>query len=224
MVFQEPTGFFNPRWSIGRTLREILVHARGWKRRRSDERARELMRGVGLSESDLSRYPFEMSGGMIQRAALAGALAVDPELLLADEITSALDPEMGKAVLKLVRTIAAERRTAVLLVSHDLKLVAEVSEWVGVLYAGRIIEQGPPGEVLKRPRHRYTDLLVRALPNADRAGTRLPEIPQAPTPAPAEACPFIRRCPGALAACRRMPAWDAENRYRCHNPVEADGA
>ncbi len=220
MIFQDPAGFFNPRWRVDRSLREILVHVRKLPRREVAARTAELASLVGLAAAELHRYPFELSGGMVQRAGIAMALATEPELLLADEITSALDPDRGEMILRLLRTIAVERGLSVMLVSHDLPLVAHVADDVHVLYEGRLVEYGPPARVLAEPRHQYTALLVNSLPSRERRGAFLPEIPipREDVQAPPAACPFLARCPAAVAACRTMPPWDSEATYRCHNP------
>jgi peptide/nickel transport system ATP-binding protein len=176
---------------------------------------------VGLTPEELRRYPFELSGGMVQRAGIAMALATEPELLLADEITSALDPELGERILQLLRDIAATEGIAVVLVSHDLPLVAGIADDVHVLYEGRLVEHGPPVQVLAEPRHQYTALLVRSLPSRQLRGETLPEIPlpRNGVEATPEACPFQPRCPASIDACRTMPDWDPSGTYRCHNPV-----
>ncbi|MEX2443825.1 MAG: ABC transporter ATP-binding protein [Alkalispirochaeta sp.] len=225
MIFQDPAGFFNPRWRVERSLREVLVHVRRLARSHVAGRVSELAALVGLTGSELHRYPFELSGGMVQRAAIAMALATEPEVLLADEITSALDPELGEMILGLLRTIAVDRGLSVVLVSHDLPLVAQIADDVHVLYEGRLVEYGPPAEVLAAPRHQYTALLVQSLPSRRRRGELLPEIPipaEGGEAAP-EACPFQPRCPAAVTACAHMPPWDDSRTYRCHNPVQGDG-
>jgi len=221
MIFQDPAGFFNPRWRVDRSLQEVLIHVRALPRREVAARIAELATLVGLAPAELHRYPFELSGGMVQRAGIAMALATEPELLLADEITSALDPELGEKILKLLRRIAVEQGLSVVFVSHDLPLVARAADDVHVLYEGRLVEYGPPARVLADPRHQYTALLVNALPSRDRRGELLPEIPipQEDAHAPPEACPFLPRCPAAIDACWVMPDWDSEKTYRCHNPM-----
>lgn len=219
MVFQDPASFFNPRWRVGRSLREVLQTVRGMNRASVDQESQALMGQVGLEVGDLRRYPFEMSGGMIQRAGIAMALATQPELLLADEITSALDPELGGRVLMLLHELSRRRDMSVVLVSHDLRAVARVADTVRVLYRGRVVEQGPPGSVLSSPRHRYTDLLLRSLPEAGRRGRPLPELAPVPPGAAPRGCPFRLRCPAAQSDCASMPQWDPRRRYRCHHPV-----
>lgn len=224
MIFQEPASFFNPRWRVERSLREVLVHVKRMTPARAVRRIAELAELVGLTVAELHRYPFELSGGMVQRAGIAIALATDPELLLADEITSALDPQLGETILELFRKIAAAQGICVVLVSHDLPLVARFVDDVHVLYEGRLVEYGPPAQVLAAPRHQYTALLVRSVPSRQRRGEVLPEIPlpQAGRGSAGDGCPFEPRCPGAISACSQMPPWDITRSYRCHNPVSVD--
>ena len=219
MVFQDPASFFNPRWRVERSLREVLRYARGLRRSAVPQRIATLASQVGLSLEEFRRYPFELSGGMVQRAAIAMALAPEPTVLLADEITSALDPERAERILEMLHGIAVAQRIAVVLVSHDLPLVARVSDDVRVLYRGVVVEKGAPAAVLSRPMHRYTDLLVRALPSQAQRGRALPEIDPAPSEEVGAGCPFLGRCPAASAACSVMPAWDDTDRVRCHHPV-----
>lgn len=221
MIFQDPASFFNPRWRVDRSLREVLVYVRRMNVAAAAGRIAELAELVGLTMAEVHRYPFELSGGMVQRAGIAMALATEPELLLADEITSALDPDLGESILTLLREIALAQGISVVLVSHDLPLVAGIVDDVHVLYEGRLVEYGPPGQVLSAPRHQYTALLVRSLPSQQRRGRVLPEIPiaQESAAAPVGGCPFLPRCPAAVPACNRMPDWDPDLTYRCHNPV-----
>lgn len=220
LVFQDPASYFNPRWRVRRSIREVLRYGR----RRSVTTIEALAEVVGLPVREFDKYPFELSGGMIQRAAIAMALATDPDLLLADEITSALDPQRAERILLVIRDIARARGLAVLIVSHDLPLVARVADDVRVLYRGLVVEHGPAATVLRAPRHRYTDYLVRALPSREHRGRNLAEIPPDETPIPVGACPFLPRCPAAGTACREMPGWDAAHRVRCHHPVDGGDA
>ncbi len=229
MVFQDPMGYFNPRWRVRRSVAEVLRIVRGVSRRNVRFRTEELLRDVGLAVEDGSLFPFEMSGGMIQRAAIAIALAVDPHVLLADEATSALDPTTRDRILQLLCRVGRERRAATVVVSHDVSSLAEVSDRVIILYAGQSVEEGDPRRVLAQPRHRYTDLLVRSLPGDHTRGTILPEIPPEPFATGADVternrgCPFTGRCPRADERCRGItPEWRGNDahRFRCHYPVE----
>lgn len=221
IVFQDPMGFFNPRWRIYRSLAEVLRVVRGLPRSKLRERSDALLRDVGLEPTDGRLFPFEMSGGMVQRAAIAMALAVDPAVLLADEVTSALDPDTRDRILRLLCRVGRERGAATVVVSHDVGSLVHVVDRLVVLYAGQSVEEGPPSIVLGTPRHRYTDFLVRSVPGAETRGTRLPEMPP-DTDTIVTGCPFSGRCPAAQARCyENNPDWSGpeEQRYRCHFPV-----
>ncbi|TVR68893.1 MAG: ABC transporter ATP-binding protein [Spirochaetaceae bacterium] len=230
MVFQDPMGFFNPRWRISRSLEEVLRVVRRVPAPVAPARAGELLEAVGLAREEGKLFPFEMSGGMVQRSAIAMALAVEPEVMLADEVTSALDPATRDRILQLLCRVGRERQVATIVVSHDLPSLAAVADRVIVLYGGRAIEEGSPGEILGKPRHRYTDLLVRSLPGRETRGAPLPEIPRDPAGDPilsssAGGCPFARRCPVALARCHgELPDWSGEknHRFRCFVPVRGE--
>lgn len=233
MVFQDPMGFFNPRWRISRSLKEVLRVVRRVPEAGLTTRVEELLEAVGLAPEDGTLFPFEMSGGMVQRAAIAMALAVEPEVLLADEVTSALDPATRDRILHLLCSVGRERRVATIVVSHDLPGLAAVADRVIVLYGGMALEEGVPADVLGAPRNRYTDLLMRSLPRQDTRGSVLPEIPREPaageagTAPPSRGCPFSRRCPAAIPRCHEeMPPWSGSDthRYRCFVPAEGAGS
>jgi oligopeptide/dipeptide ABC transporter ATP-binding protein len=220
MVFQDPASFFNPRWRVRRSLGEVLSCVRGIRGRSAASAIAGLADAVGLTLDELRRFPFELSGGMVQRAGIAMALATEPELLLADEITSALDPALSERILAVLTGIARSRDLAVILVSHDIQLLARVADTVSILYRGLIVEEGNAQAVFTTPAHPYTDFLVRALPSAAARGRPLPEIPVVDEGDRDEGCPFRYRCPRAVSACRVMPPWDASRRVRCHRPLQ----
>lgn len=231
MVFQDPMDFFNPRWRISRSIGEVLRYVPGSNARDAGETTCRLLHDVGLTASDGRLYPFEMSGGMIQRASIAMALAVRPRVLLADEVTSALDPVTRDRILELLCRLGREQKVATVVVSHDLSSLMNIVERVVVLYQGQPVEEGNPHHVLSAGRHRYTDLLVRSRPGVQTRGTVLPEFPPAPAdgsddPAEGTGCPFVDRCPVSSRTCRDLnPAWsgDGVHRYRCHHPVPHAG-
>ena len=205
-VFQEAA--LDPTMRIGPQVAEGAVLHLGLGRAEALRRAAELLRRVGLPDPGLlRRYPHQLSGGMRQRAALAGALAAEPRLLLADEPTSGLDPIMARAFCDLLSDLCAQQGLGLLLVSHDLGVAAALAGSVHVLYAGRIVERGRAADVLARPAHPYTLGLLGARPRLD--GEALPApIPGSP-PSPADlpvGCAFAPRCPAALPACGREPA------------------
>jgi oligopeptide/dipeptide ABC transporter ATP-binding protein len=219
MVFQDPASFFNPRWRVERSLREVLSCVRGLRGRAIPEAISYLANVVGLTTDELRRFPFELSGGMVQRAGIAMALATEPQLLLADEITSALDPALSERILGVLTEIARSRNLAVILVTHDIQLLARVADTVSILYRGVIVEEGGAQTVLSNPAHPYADFLVRALPSAAARGRPLPEIPVAHAEPNDTGCPFRHRCPRAVSCCEVMPPWDRARRVRCHRPL-----
>jgi oligopeptide/dipeptide ABC transporter ATP-binding protein len=225
IVFQDPYSSLNPRRSIGRTLVEPLaVHgiARG---RAAREMAAVLLAEVGLPATALDRYPHEFSGGQRQRIGIARALALQPDLLVADEPVSALDVSVQAQVLLLLKELQARRGLAFVFVSHDLGVIRWFCSRVAVMYLGRIVEQGPVARVFAKPRHPYTQMLRDAspIPDPTQRGV-LPrvvgEIPSAAAPPPG--CHFHPRCPRATDVCRvTYPPWsDPDGQgFACHNPL-----
>ena len=221
MVFQEPMSSLNPVLTIGQQIGEVLRIHRPSGGRAIRERTVELLRLVGLPEPHRCRrqYPHELSGGMQQRAMIAMALACEPGLLIADEPTSALDVVTQRQVLSLLHELRRARRMGLLLIAHDLAVVAEMADSVCVLYSGRVIERAATHDLLAHPRHPYTQELLRCRPGVGLAPTkesrparRLPAIPgEAPDPATRPAgCAFHPRCrlAGGDPNCRtRVPPW-----------------
>jgi peptide/nickel transport system ATP-binding protein len=198
-VFQNPISSLDPVLSIGDQLIEALtIHDRRLSKAAARKRAAELLNHVGITEPErrLGQYPHEFSGGMCQRVMIAMALANRPQLLIADEPTTAVDATIQAQILKLMRELRAEVSGAVILVSHDLGVIAENTESLAVMYAGKVVESGPTAKVLADPRHPYTQGLLSCRPSIDGV-TRLEPIPGQPPSIAVEApgCPFCPRCP-----------------------------
>jgi len=205
LVFQEPSASFNPVLTIGEQVGEPLRWHRGLSRKEALAGAVELLRRVGLPapEARARAYPHELSGGMLQRALIAAALAGGPRLLVADEPTTALDVTVQAGILDLLRDLRDREGLAVLLITHDLGVLAQTVDRLGVMYAGRIVEEGPVGEVFARPLHPYTEALLASLPARAPRSARLPAIPGS-VPAPGAwpgGCRFHPRCARAFERC-----------------------
>jgi peptide/nickel transport system ATP-binding protein len=206
MIFQEPMTSLNPAFTVGDQIMEGLVRHRGMSAAQARERAVELLRKVRIPapEQRLDEYPHKLSGGMRQRVMIAMALACDPRLLIADEPTTALDVTIQAQILALMRTLQQETGTAIVLITHDLGVVAEVADEVVVMYAGRIVECAPVAALFDQPQHPYTVGLLGAIPRLDADRERLASIDgQVPPPhLRPVGCAFADRCPFADAACR----------------------
>jgi peptide/nickel transport system ATP-binding protein len=204
MVFQDPMGSLNPRLTVGAALGEALAVHRIVPRGERSQRVAELLDTVGLDAAYAGRYPHEFSGGQRQRVGIARALALEPELLIADEPVSALDVSVQAQVLNLLGDLCEARRMALLLVAHDLAVVNYVCRRVVVMYLGRVVEEGPVERVFGRPAHPYTAALRAAVPDPDRAPVREGErgLPAVETAPPAGGCSFSPRCPLAMDQCR----------------------
>ncbi len=181
MIFQQPTSSLNPVMTVGYQLAEVLELHRNMKRGAALDRARELMRMVGIPDPDrrIKQYPHEMSGGMAQRVMIAMALACEPELLIADEPTTALDVTIQAQILDLMRTLQRETGTAIVLITHDLGVVAEMCDRVAVMYAGEIVEQTDVRTLFASPQHPYTRGLIGSVPVPGLIAHELATIPGA---------------------------------------------
>jgi peptide/nickel transport system ATP-binding protein len=202
MIFQEPMTALSPVHSVGSQIAEVIQLHRGASADEARRLAVEMLRKVGLAapEQRFDQYPHEISGGMRQRVMIAMALVCRPELLIADEPTTALDVTIQAQILGLIRSLQHELGCSVLLITHDLGVVAQMADDVAVMYLGRIVERGPVRAVLKHPRHPYTQGLLRSIPSL-QSGARLISIPgtvPALTAIP-RGCPFHPRCPHAQA-------------------------
>jgi oligopeptide/dipeptide ABC transporter ATP-binding protein len=229
MIFQEPMTSLNPVYSVGDQIAESVRIHRGAKQRAARERALEMLKLVGIPEAArrLDDYPHQLSGGMRQRVMIAMALACKPDLLIADEPTTALDVTIQAQILDLLKSLQRELGTSVLMITHDLGVVAETCDEVVVMYAGRVVEQAPTRALFQMPRHPYTAGLLRSVPSyGDGAPhARLQEI-EGMVPALHElpkGCKFVDRCPAAQARCQleEPPLVQlGEARVRCHYPLE----
>ncbi|HEY5632657.1 MAG TPA: ABC transporter ATP-binding protein [Burkholderiaceae bacterium] len=211
MIFQEPMTSLNPAFRVGDQICETIVRHRGLGRAEARERALGLLRRVRIPapEKRMDAYPHQLSGGMRQRVMIAMALANDPEVLIADEPTTALDVTIQAQILELIADLQRDAGTALILVTHDLGVVAEVADRVAVMYAGRIVEQGPVEAIFEDPQHPYTVGLLGSLPSLGRREGRLATIPgSVPPPSQwVQGCRFASRCPLADPQCAlRQPA------------------
>jgi len=207
MIFQEPMTALNPVLTIGEQLCEPLIRHRGLSAKNAWQQAMMLINEVGLAraESLMAAYPHQLSGGMLQRIMIAMALSCKPQLLIADEPTTALDVTVQAQILRLLRDQARAQRMALMLITHDLGVIAQMAEYVVVMYAGRIVEQGPTGEVLRQPLHPYTRGLIASRPVPGERRRRLYSIPgQVPDLADLPPyCAFTDRCERATDRCRQ---------------------
>ncbi len=209
MVFQDPMTALNPFLTIGEQLTESMRYHLGLSARQARHRAGELLERVGIPGAGrrLGDYPHQFSGGMRQRVVIAMALACRPQMVIADEPTTALDVTIQAQILDLLRTLQQEEQLAVLLITHDLGVVADMSHHVAVMYAGRIVEQAPTEEIFARPRHPYTHGLLGSVPRLDEtASGRLTALPGEPPNLARlpSGCAFHPRCPFAEARCQQQ--------------------
>ena len=201
MIFQEPMTSLNPVFTIGDQIQEALELHRDMNKAEAREYPIEMLDKVGIPNpsSRLAQYPFEMSGGMRQRVVIAMALACAPEVLIADEPTTALDVTIQAQIIRLIKSLQRDLGTSTLLITHDLGVVAQLVDYIAVMYLGRIVEQGDVRTVMKNPRHPYTMGLLESLPSVALGKERLPSI-EGSVPSLAErppGCPFHPRCPHA---------------------------
>jgi len=233
MVFQDPMTSLDPTMRVGRQITESLKKHLGMSGQRAKERSLELLEMVGIpsAEDRLRQYPHQFSGGMRQRVVIAIALACDPQILIADEPTTALDVTIQAQILELLRDLQERIGTSVILITHDLGVVAQTAHRVAVMYAGKIVETGTVREIFYNPQMPYTWGLLSSipLPTADRSQDLIP-IPGSPPDMldPPEGCPFTPRCPYAMQICtEEMPdytTFSAEHRAACwlHHPMAPD--
>jgi oligopeptide/dipeptide ABC transporter ATP-binding protein len=222
MIFQDPMTSLDPVFTIGQQLAEPLIHHQRLKRKEAYARSVEMLRMVGIPspEARMRHYPHEFSGGMQQRVMIAMALLCRPDLLLADEPTTALDVTIEVQILELLQEIRQSLGTSIILITHDLRVVVNVCDDVAVMYAGNIVEAGPVKEIFTNPQHPYTLGLMQSIPRPGMRG-RLRPIPGRPpnlVDLP-PGCRFVPRCPEAIPACCEafpdLASLTAEHRVRC---------
>jgi peptide/nickel transport system ATP-binding protein len=207
MIFQEPMTSLNPSYTVGDQIAEAVIRHRGASPREARAHAIEMLRHVRIPspEQRVDDYPHHLSGGMRQRAMIAMALACDPELLIADEPTTALDVTIQAQILDLMRRLREETGTAIILITHDLGVVAELCDDIVVMYAGQVVERAPVDVLFARPQHPYTVGLLGSIPRLDHRRDQLAAIdgtvPDMTAPPPG--CRFAQRCPFADEQCRR---------------------
>ncbi len=205
IIFQDPMTSLNPTYTIGKQLMEaILLHTDRDKKQAYD-RAVEMLRLVNINEPEkrMKQYPYELSGGMRQRVMIAMALACEPDILIADEPTTALDVTIQAQILELMKDLQKELGMAIIMITHDLGVVAQMCDEVIVMYAGSICEQGTADEIFYNPKHEYTKGLMRSIPTATSAGKKLEPITGTPIDLlnMPKGCPFAPRCEAAMKIC-----------------------
>ena len=205
IIFQDPMTSLNPTYTVGHQLMEaILLHTKR-NRREAKERALEMLRLVNVNEPEkrLRQYPYELSGGMRQRVMIAMALACEPDILIADEPTTALDVTIQAQILELMQDLQKRLGMAIIMITHDLGVVAQMCDEIVVMYAGSICEQGTADEIFYNPHHEYTKGLIRSIPTAANNGQRLQPITGTPIDLlnMPKGCPFAPRCEAALKIC-----------------------
>ena len=231
MIFQEPMTSLNPVFSCGRQVAEAIKQHREVSDKEANDRVVELFKLVGIpaAERRVKDYPHELSGGMRQRVMIAMALSCDPKVLIADEPTTALDVTIQAQILELLRRLQDEKGMAMILITHDLGVIAETAHEVVVMYAGRIVERGSVEQIFEEPKHPYTQGLLKSMPYlTKRQATlhvipgRVPELWAMPA-----ACRFVARCPNRIKPCvethpdlRRI---ETDHELRCYNPTPFEG-
>lgn len=207
IIFQDPMTSLNPTYTIGHQLMEAIMLHTPRNKQQAYDRAVEMLRLVNVNEPEkrMKQYPFEFSGGMRQRVMIAMALACEPDILIADEPTTALDVTIQAQILELMQSLQKELGMAIIMITHDLGVVAQMCDEVIVMYAGSICEQGTADEIFYNPKHEYTKGLMRSIPTVDSDGSRLEPITGTPIDLlnmPA-GCPFAPRCDAAMKICMR---------------------
>ena len=208
IVFQDPSSSLNPVYTVGNQIKEALRIHQGLRGREATERAIELLEDVGIPDAArrVGEYPHQLSGGMQQRAVIAVALACDPDLLVCDEPTTALDVTIQAQILDLLEELQREQGLSILFITHDMGVIEDATDRVNVIYAGEIVERAPTERLFAAPAHPYSRALLESIPGRTPPDQRLPAIDgEVPTPTgPAESCRFAPRCPDVFDDCSRV--------------------
>jgi oligopeptide/dipeptide ABC transporter ATP-binding protein len=223
MIFQDPLNSLSPLETVGSQIEEAMANHLDLSREELGQRAASLLEKTGLYPQTAKQYPFELSGGMQQRVMIAQAICCNPEIVIADEPTTALDLTIQAQVLNLLKSLQSELSLTVLLITHNFAIVAENCDTVSVMYAGRIVETAPVGDLIESPAHPYTSALINCIPNGYSPGKELPVIQGSPPRLnrPLKACPFAPRCNKADNACTVMPLprdLGGDRSVSCHHP------
>jgi oligopeptide transport system ATP-binding protein len=208
IIFQDPFTFLNPTMTVGNQIMEAYREHRKVSKKEAKERCIEILKLISLPdpEKNMKRYPHQLSGGMRQRIMVAMALICDPKLLFADEPTTALDVTIQAQIVDLMKELKTKIDTSIVLITHDMGVVANMAERIYVMYAGRIVEHGAARDIFYQPKHPYTKALLASVPRIDSdAGTPLSSIPGTPPDliAPPQGCAFAERCPYAMQICKK---------------------
>jgi oligopeptide transport system ATP-binding protein len=210
MIFQDPMTCLNPYLTVGEQLMEPLLIHENCSREEASRRAAKALEEVGIFETQkrLKAYPHQFSGGMRQRVMIAMSLITKPELLIADEPTTALDVTVQAQILELIKRLQKDYKMAVIFITHDLGVIAGMADKVAVMYAGKIVESGTTQQIFEKPIHPYTQALLQSIPSTHKAGEKLYSIPGLPPnlTKPIPGCPFAPRCEKALEKCHVTPA------------------
>ncbi len=209
MIFQDPMSSLNPAMTVGDQLIEPLMRHKGFTRSDAADAAVQMLTRVGIADASrcMRRYPHELSGGMLQRAMISMAVLCKPDLLIADEPTTALDVTAQAGILELLKELKEELGLAIIFITHNFGVVAEICTHVSVMYAGRIVEKGPAHDIFHSPAHQYTRAMLHAIPRIDSVkGARLEPVPGAPINPrhPPEGCSFHPRCPVCVDNCSKL--------------------
>ena len=226
IIFQDPMTSLNPVYTVGNQLREAILLHTNRTHKQAQERALEMLELVGVNQPDkrLKQYPHELSGGMRQRVMIAMALACEPDILIADEPTTALDVTIQAQILELMQGLKNQLNTSIIMITHDLGVIASMCSRIVVMYGGCVAETGTTREIFYSPKHPYTWGLLRSIPKAQMDGTHSKLLPIPGTPPdmlrPPKGCPFAPRCPYAMQVCREYMAPETvlsdTHRVSCH--------